>query len=125
MRHADDKNLEIVADRAAESEYTGSDGLPLLHRDIWEQDAMAAISLETFFPGDLRGVDGADKVNAGELRVGGMEGFDRRLRVSFVESEGVCVGERAQGLPECCVVVCCGCRLVVTGSSALHGPVHP
>lgn len=74
MRRADENNLEIVAERAVENENTGSDGLPLVDRQSWEEDAMAAISLETFFPGALRGVDGDDKINAGDsskLREGG------------------------------------------------------
>lgn len=67
FRGADQNNLEVIADRAAESEAKGADGLPLEDRQLWEQDAMAAISLEIFFPGALKGVDGADKVSAGTL----------------------------------------------------------
>lgn len=66
IRLADHNNLEVVADRAAESEAKGADGLPLEDRQLWEQDAMAAISLEIFFPGALKGVQGADKVYAGD-----------------------------------------------------------
>lgn len=65
FRRADQNNLEVVADKAAESESKGTDGLPLENRQLWEQDAMAAISLEIFFPGALKGVEGADKVSAG------------------------------------------------------------
>lgn len=66
FRRADQNNLEMVADKAVESEAKGADGLPLENRQLWEQDAMAAISLEIFFPGALKGVDGADKVSAGD-----------------------------------------------------------
>ena len=66
MRRADKNNLEVVAERAVENQNTGSDGLPLVDSQSWEEDAMAAISLETFFPGALRGVEGDDKINAGD-----------------------------------------------------------
>ena len=79
MRRADENNLEIVAERAVEDMNTGSDGLPLADRvRVREEDAMAAISLETFFPGALRGVDGDDKINAGDpfkLRTDGARSF--------------------------------------------------
>ena len=65
FRRADQNNLEAVADKAAESEAKGTDGLPFESRQIGEQDAMAAISLEIFFPGALKGVEGAHKVSAG------------------------------------------------------------
>eukprot|EP00752_Nemacystus_decipiens_P012124 g10749.t1 len=65
FRRADENNLEMVADKAAEIEAKGTDGLPLEDRQLWEQDAMAAISLEIFFPGALKGVEGVDKVSAG------------------------------------------------------------
>lgn len=70
FRRADENNLEVVADTAAEIEAKGTDGLPLENRQLWEQDAMAAISLEIFFPGALKGVQGADKVSAGTVSVG-------------------------------------------------------
>ncbi|CAM9497972.1 unnamed protein product [Ectocarpus sp. 6 AP-2014] len=65
IRMADQNNLEVVADRAAENEAKEAEGVPLEDRTVWEQDAMVAISLEIFFPGALKGVDGADKVGAG------------------------------------------------------------
>lgn len=64
---ADHNNLEVVADRAAENEAKEAEGVPLEDRTVWEQDAMVAISLEIFFPGALKGVDGADKVGAGDI----------------------------------------------------------
>lgn len=66
IRLADHNNLEVVADRAAESEAKGTDGLPLEDSQLWEQDAMIAISLEIFFPGALKGVQRTDKVYAGD-----------------------------------------------------------
>lgn len=67
IRMADQNNLEVVADRAAENEAKEAEGVPLEDRTVWEQDAMVAISLEIFFPGALKGVDGADKVGAGDI----------------------------------------------------------
>lgn len=65
FRLADQNNLEVVADKAAEREAKGTHGLVVEDRQLWEQDAMAAISLEIFFPGSLKGVEDADKVSAG------------------------------------------------------------
>lgn len=61
MRLADANNLEVIADKAADSERRDD----IADRQLFDQDAMAAISLEIFFPGALKGVEDKDKLAAG------------------------------------------------------------